>query len=94
MATYGDLSKFTNAELSQMCLTHKDLENLSFDELLRLAQIRLERFQPQTQSEGFFKSVLAAVVAQITADALEKALNPDNWLPVLRQIAKFFCDNP
>lgn len=53
MATYGDLSKFTNAELSQMHLTHKDLENLSFDELLQLAQIRLERFQPQTQSEGF-----------------------------------------
>lgn len=72
MATYGDLSKFTNAELSQMHLTYKDLENLSFDELLQLAQIRLERFQPQTQSEGFFKSVLSAVVAQITADALEK----------------------
>lgn len=94
MATYGDLSKFTNAELSQMRLTHKDLENLSFDELLRLAQIRLERFQPKTQSEGVFKSILAAVVAQITASALEKALNPDNWLPVLRQIAEFFCDNP
>ena len=77
MATYGDLSKFTNAELSQMHLTHKDLENLSFDELLQLAQIRLKRFQPQTQSEGFFKSVLSAAVAQIAADALENALNPD-----------------
>lgn len=76
MATYGDLSKFTNAELSQMHLTHKDLENLSFDELLQLAQIRLERFQPQTQSEGFFKSVLSAAVAQITADALEKSPKP------------------
>lgn len=58
MATYGDLSKFTNAELSQMHLTHKDLENFSFDELLRLAQIRLERFQPQTQSEGFLSLFL------------------------------------
>ena len=77
-----------------MRLTHKGLENLSFDELLRLAQIRLERFRPKTQSEEVFKSILAAVVAQITADALEKALNPDNWLPVLRLIAKFLCDNP
>lgn len=94
MATYGDLSKFTSAELLQMRLTHKGLENLSFNELLRLAQIRLERFQPQTQSEEVFKSFFAAVVAQIAADALEKALNPDNWLPILRQIAKFFCDNP
>ncbi len=94
MATYGDLSKFTHKELAGMNLTYKDLENLSFDELLQFAQIRLERFQPQTQSESFFKTVLSAVVAQITADVLEKALNPDNWLPVLRQIAKFFCDNP
>ncbi len=61
-----------------MRLTHKGLENLSFDELLRLAQIRLERFQPKAQSDGVFESILAAVVAQITADALEKALNPDN----------------
>lgn len=73
MATYGDLSKFTSAELLQMRLTHKDLENLSLDELLRLSQIRLERFRPKTQSEEVFKSFFAAVVAQITADALEKS---------------------
>ena len=58
VATYGDLSKFTSAELLQMRLTHKDPENLSFNELLRLAQIRLERFQPKTQSEGFLSLFL------------------------------------
>ena len=93
MATYGELSKFTHTELSQMHLEHEDLENFSFDELLKLAQLRLKKFQTKTPKDHYLKSIFSAVLVKATSDVLADSIKSVDWLPILRQIVEFFSNN-
>ena len=91
MSTHEMLSNFTNKEIADLHLQHRTLKELSDSELLKLAQMRLERFQPQTpkQSEikGTLSNVLCGIAASLACDGLKLV-----WTTTLTQINQLITE--
>lgn len=78
MATYKDLSAFTNDELNKMQLTHARLEKMSMAELILLAQHKLDRFiaappehqGPWAKAIPLFRDILVSATASLAVEAI------------------------
>lgn len=93
MATWGEVSKFKHGELEKMHLTWGDLQQMSFDELMKLAQLRLDQFQPKTEKEHILKSTFQMLLVKIASEIALSIAKEVDWLDVLRGIVQFFSDN-
>lgn len=91
MSTYDMLSNFTHAEISALGLQHKTMSSLSDSELLKLAQMRLERFSPETPEHEKMKKMLDSVLTGIGSSLAYDALK-FVWTPVLTQIIDFLTE--
>ena len=95
-AQYSDLQCYTHAQLRQY--THEQLEALSLDELLELAQIKVDQADklPDEKKAPFERLISAAKEflleygKKLIIDvAVDTTLNTV-WKPVLRAIIEFF----
>lgn len=89
MATYEELAKFKNEELAQMRLTNEQLSALSWDQLLDLAKLRIERFEPKNERDAAIKAILYSMVANLLSMAIIESAKID-WSEVLQKIILFF----
>lgn len=92
MATWGELSKFTWGDLRAAHYTWDELNRMSYDELMQIAQTRLEHFLPKTESESKLKTFLSSLLLKITEDVAASAIKSVDWLDVLRKVVDFIQD--
>lgn len=90
MATWGELSKFKWNETEKMNLTWEDIHKMSFDQLMELAQMRLDQFQPQNSKEELLKSTFQTLLVKIASQVMLDIAKEIDWLDVLRSIVHFF----
>ena len=90
MATYGALSHFTYSELEEAHLTYGEIEALSDENFVKLMQVKLNRFSPQTPEQAKRKDILIRLAKSLafalTCDALKftaKACVSTLWKAVL-----------
>ena len=93
MATYDELSKFTYGELSRMRLTNGDLCNKSLQELLEIAQEKVERFQSfSEEKQGVWSKVsplLQAIIVGVSANLTTDLIKSVDWKNLLIETLKF-----
>ncbi len=92
MATHEELSKFRHSEIASLNLTHKDLNQLSFEQLLSLAEIRVKGIQPKTEKDSDLKTLLLSILAQISASVIAHSITSGDWIETLKSIVRF-CQN-
>lgn len=93
MATWEDISKFRCDDLASLNLTWDDLNQLSFEQLLTLAEIRVKKIHPKTEKDTAIKELLLSVIAQISASLALDAIKSVNWSNVLKSIIQFVQNN-
>lgn len=94
MGTWGELSHFRYDELAEMNLTWDDLNHLTLEQLLMLAEAKVKRYRPEEEKGKALKELLLSVVAQISACFLIDAAKAVNWSDVLKQIVQLVQSNP
>ena len=90
MATYGALSHFTYGELEEAHLTYGEIKALSDENFIKLMQVKLNRFSPQTPEQAKAKDILIRLAKNLalalTCDALKftaKTALSELWKAVL-----------
>ena len=87
------LANFTNAEIAAAGLTYRDICCLSDEDLIKLIQVRLGRFEPQTPEQAKTKAFLSAILINIASSLAYDALKSVDWSFVLSEIVKFVTQN-
>lgn len=93
MATWGEVSKFKWNELDKMHLTWDDLYRMTYDDLMKLAQLRLDQFQPKTEKEHLFKSTIQMLLVKIAAEIALQIAKETDWLEILRRIVQLLSND-
>ena len=90
MAAHHVLSHFTQAEIAASGLTNAELAALTDENLIKLMQVKLDRFSPQTPEQAKTKEILIRLAKNLafalTCDALAstaKACALTLWKAVL-----------
>lgn len=94
MATWKDLSNFTWDEPAKMGLTYDDLNALSLEELVVIAQEKLDRFKVAVPAKPNKKTsllicVLESMVVAITANLATDAIKSVEWKQLLINVINF-----
>ena len=94
MATWKDLSNFTWDEAAKMELTYSDLNALSLEELVVIAQEKLDRFKAAVPAKPNKKTsllicVLESMVVAITANLATDAIKSVECNKLLINIINF-----
>ena len=94
MATWKDLSNFTWDEPAKMGLTYDDLNALSLEELVVIAQEKLDRFKAAVPAKPNKKTsllicVLESMVVAITANLATDAIKSAEWKQLLINVINF-----
>ena len=90
MATWEELKQFKYGELQDMQLTYDDLRVKTIDELLSIAQEKLDRFKklPPEKQGTLSKAVplMETVIATVFANLLTDAVRAVDWKELILQI--------
>lgn len=90
MATWEELSQFKWGELQEMQLTYNDLRAKPIEELLSIAQKKLDRFKklPSEKQGALLKAVplMETIIATVSANLLTDAVRTVDWKELILQI--------
>ncbi|MEG1152311.1 MAG: hypothetical protein RSD67_05515 [Oscillospiraceae bacterium] len=90
MATYNDLSNFTYDEIEQMELTYSQLSSLSLDELIKIANEKLENVnltdEKSNKNFALLKPFFSQLLFCLTKDVIHDAIKSVDWSKVLPEL--------